>query len=84
MNGKYLLDTNIVIAFFAEETEVIEKLKTSGKFYVPGVVVENYFSGKPLPENDIWIAAIALRNNCTVVSRDEHFKEVDTLKIEKW
>lgn len=37
--------------------------------------------GRPIPENDIWIAAIALENNLTLVSRDDHFLEVDGLKL---
>ena len=40
--------------------------------------------GRPIPENDIWIAATALRYNLTLVTRDEHFKEVDGLQLAKW
>ena len=40
--------------------------------------------GRPIPENDIWIAATVLRYNLTLVTRDEHFKEVDGLQLEKW
>ena len=40
--------------------------------------------GRPIPENDIWIAAIAFQHDLTLVSRDEHFKEVENLKLEKW
>jgi predicted nucleic acid-binding protein len=54
MNGKYLLDTNIVIALFAGA------------------------------ENDIWIAALAIEHSLTLVSRDEHFKQIDELKRAAW
>lgn len=40
--------------------------------------------GKPIPVNDIWIAAIASRNNLTVVTRDKHFSNIDGLPIESW
>jgi tRNA(fMet)-specific endonuclease VapC len=40
--------------------------------------------GKPIPENDIWIAAIALRHNLTVITRDKHFKEIDQITIKHW
>jgi tRNA(fMet)-specific endonuclease VapC len=40
--------------------------------------------GRPIPENDIWIAATALRYGLPLVSRDEHFKEVDDLTLVKW
>jgi tRNA(fMet)-specific endonuclease VapC len=40
--------------------------------------------GKPIPENDIWIAAIAIQYNLSLVTFDKHFKEVDDLKLEAW
>jgi len=40
--------------------------------------------GRPIPENDIWIAATALQHGLTVVTRDAHFREVDDLPIEVW
>lgn len=40
--------------------------------------------GTPLPENDIWIAAIALRHRLAVVSRDRHFLEIAELTAVTW
>ena len=40
--------------------------------------------GRPIPENDIWIAAIALQHHLTVSTRDEHFREIDGLEVEFW
>lgn len=40
--------------------------------------------GRPIPENDIWIAAIAKLHNLTLITRDAHFNEVAGLPIEKW
>jgi tRNA(fMet)-specific endonuclease VapC len=40
--------------------------------------------GKPIPENDIWIAAIAKYHQLILVTRDKHFKEIDSLKIRNW
>ena len=40
--------------------------------------------GRPLPENDIWIAAIALQHDLTLTTRDGHFNAVDNLKVEVW
>lgn len=44
--------------------------------------------GKPIPENDIWIAATAIAKEMTLASYDKHFENVDGLdfihlKIEK-
>lgn len=40
--------------------------------------------GRPIPENDIWIAAIAQQHGLTVVSRDLHFREIKHLPVEEW
>jgi tRNA(fMet)-specific endonuclease VapC len=40
--------------------------------------------GQPIPENDIWIAAIAQQHDLTLVTKDAHFNVIDHLKIEKW
>jgi len=129
MSGRFLLDTSIVIALFAEDTSVEEHLKEAGEVFIPSIVLgEFYFGvrksgqfrqnlkridelaissavlacdpgtareygeikgalqekGRPIPENDIWIAAIARQHGLTLVTRDEHFKEVEHLNIEVW
>jgi len=40
--------------------------------------------GKPIPENDIWIASVALQFGLFLVSRDIHFQNIDGLTLEKW
>jgi|SRR5690606_4017694 len=40
--------------------------------------------GRPIPENDIWIAAISIQYNLILITRDGHFNEVEGLLIEKW
>lgn len=129
MNGKFLLDTNIVIALFAKDTSVINSLANANEVFVPSIALgELYYGahksrhveaniarinefaasssilicdtetsrlygkiknslrvkGQPIPENDIWIAAIAKQYELTLISRDEHFKEIDELSIMAW
>ncbi len=40
--------------------------------------------GRPIPENDIWIAAVAIQHRFVLATRDEHFDEVEGLPVEKW
>ena len=40
--------------------------------------------GRSIPDNDAWIAAIALQYNFVLVTRDAHFGNVDNLSIERW
>ena len=103
-NGKYLLDTNIVIAMFANEVNIDEEIQNTGRVFLPSMVIgELYYGarnsdrpienigkidrlikripniscnletaqwygiiknqlrrkGHLIPDNDIWIAAIA-------------------------
>jgi len=48
------------------------------------IAVDLRRKGKPIPVNDIWIAAIALANECILVSSDEHFRFIDGLQVEDW
>jgi tRNA(fMet)-specific endonuclease VapC len=129
MTGRYLLDTNVVIALFAGEVAVTDRLSDAEEVFVPTIVLgELYYGahksqrpqenlarieecaarsvvlgcdsetarrygrmknrlrqkGRPIPENDIWIAAIARQHDLTLVARDTHFGEVDGLKVEAW
>jgi tRNA(fMet)-specific endonuclease VapC len=34
-------------------------------------------AGKPIPENDLWIAANAIENSLTIVTRDKHLLGID-------
>ena len=40
--------------------------------------------GRPIPENDIWIAATARQLKLALVTRDRHFDEVDGLTKVDW
>jgi len=40
--------------------------------------------GRPVPENDVWIAATALRHDLALVTRDAHFEHVAELQIGRW
>ena len=129
MSGRYLLDTNIVIALFANDEGVVEQIRGAGEVFIPSVVIgELYYGarrsgrveantqrvdefaaesivlscdvetekrygeikdqlqkrGRPIPENDIWVAALALQHDLTLVSRDEHFGQVQSLRAEAW
>lgn len=41
-------------------------------------------SGRPIPANDAWIAALALQHRLPVLSRDRHFDVVPDLERKSW
>jgi tRNA(fMet)-specific endonuclease VapC len=129
MSGRFLLDTNVVIAIFARDSSVLQYVGEADEVFLPAIVVgelhygaqksarveENVeriielasettvlacdadtarhygtiknrlrAKGKPIPENDIWIAAVALQHGLELASRDPHFKEIEDLSLVVW
>jgi tRNA(fMet)-specific endonuclease VapC len=127
MDGKYLLDSNIVIDIFRGSSDTIDRVKELGMVYIPTIVLgELYFGankssktpkriseieqleynvtvldvtkatariygeiketlrskGKMIPENDIWIAAVAMEHDLPLLTRDHHFQQVTGITIE--
>ncbi|MEO5958497.1 MAG: PIN domain-containing protein [Opitutaceae bacterium] len=41
-------------------------------------------AGTPIPENDLWIAAVALEHGLPVATRDIHFARVPGLTVLDW
>jgi tRNA(fMet)-specific endonuclease VapC len=129
MSGRYLLDTNIVIATFSQDAAVAVSLSAASEVFVPSIVIgELYFGaykstrvqdnlkrttefiaantvlvcdsataqfygqiknalklkGRPIPENDMRIAAVGMQYDLILASRDAHFSEINGLKLEAW
>ena len=40
--------------------------------------------GKPIPDDDIWIAATAIVHGLPVLTNDEHFRQIENLDIASW
>jgi tRNA(fMet)-specific endonuclease VapC len=43
-----------------------------------------YNKGKPIPTNDIWIAATVKQYQMKLISKDRHFQQVSDILIESW
>jgi tRNA(fMet)-specific endonuclease VapC len=37
-----------------------------------------------IPHNDLWIAAAAIQNRLTLVTKDRHFESVDNMDLDMW
>jgi tRNA(fMet)-specific endonuclease VapC len=49
-----------------------------------GIRCELKRGGRPIPGNDVWIAALARQHEMPVLSRDEHFDFVPDMKRIAW
>ena len=45
------------------------------------VFVQLRRSGTPIPDNDVWIAAVVLQHNLTLITRDKHFDWIPQLVL---
>ena len=129
MPGKFLLDTNVVVALLAGEPGIEARLGVDLPLFLSPIVVGELLygaaasgrpesntaridalaagvtvlridegtarcyggikadlkrRGRPIPENDVWIAASALQHDLVLVSRDRHFDEVAGLEVQIW
>lgn len=52
--------------------------------YYASIRLELKEKGRPIPENDIWIAALAKQYEMPIISRDTHFKNIKGISFETW
>lgn len=64
----------------APRVEVLAHDLDTAEFYAL-IVKKLKAKGKPIPSNDIWIAANALKHGMALYSFDRHFEEIDGLLL---
>jgi tRNA(fMet)-specific endonuclease VapC len=84
--AQYSLNIASNLAHIKRLTERYNVLNTDeNTAYLYGIVKSMLRKkGKPIPENDIWIATIAKQHELTLITRDKHFNEIDDLIIANW
>ncbi|MEK7476438.1 MAG: type II toxin-antitoxin system VapC family toxin [Candidatus Coatesbacteria bacterium] len=40
--------------------------------------------GQPIPENDVWIGALAVQHSLPLMSRDRHFDQIENVRRLEW
>lgn len=63
---------------FLQNCQIIPLDDTTSDFYgtIKAALIKK---GKPIPENDIWIAAIALQYKLPLFTTDNHFSDIEGL-----
>lgn len=69
-------------AFIKKRAVLIPNIKTAEVYGL--VKYRLRAKGRPIPENDIWIAAITLQYGFTLLTNDAHFDEIQDLKLQHW
>ena len=66
-------------AFVASCAVLDLRLSTSDAYSVVRLGLKR--KGKPIPENDVWIAAVCIEHGLPLATSDGHFREVDGLSL---
>lgn len=68
-------------AFLAKPSaEVVSVTAETANWYAE---VDNYLiaKGRPIPRNDVWIAALAMQHGAILLTRDAHFRQLPLLLV---
>lgn len=68
------------LELFLSNCKLINLNDTTANFYGK-IKAELLKKGKPIPENDIWIAAVAQQYHFPLFTTDSHFTEVNDLML---
>lgn len=68
---------------FAEYTNIIKIDEAIAERYAL-IRLNLKNAGHPIPENDIWIAAVCLELDAPILSRDSHFMFIEDLIVISW
>ncbi|MFB6306149.1 MAG: type II toxin-antitoxin system VapC family toxin [Flavobacteriales bacterium] len=63
-----------------EKVEMVNINETTSKYYA-NIYKELKYKGKPIPSNDIWIAASAMEFDFNVFSNDKHFNFINDIRV---
>ena len=66
------------------ETVTVLDIEEETTLHYAAIGLELRRSGKPIPTNDLWIAALCRQHSVPLVSRDRHFDVVRGLKRIDW
>lgn len=71
------------IARFLEAVNVLGNDESTPEVY-GRISAQLARSGTPIPQNDIWIASIALQSNLPLATADHYFQKVSGLSVLLW
>jgi tRNA(fMet)-specific endonuclease VapC len=63
-----------------ESTAIVLAVTSETSRFYADIHHELRLAGQPIPENDLWIAALARQHGLTLLSNDAHFDHVSGLK----
>ena len=79
---RFRSNSDILARFLsAESVTVIDVSATTADWY-SRIAAASRAKGRPIPTNDMWIAAHAMETGAELISADHHFEQVDGLGVD--
>jgi tRNA(fMet)-specific endonuclease VapC len=66
---------------FAASSVIVPCDNDTARCYA-GIKHELWRKGRPIPDNDLWIAALALQHDLLLLTFDQHFGEISRIAVE--
>ena len=83
MRSRHRRKLEALLDSLARESELAEVDEETTRVYA-AVRERLRAKGRPLPKNDVWIAAICLQRELELVTRDGDFRHVEGLRVASW
>ena len=83
LNSKHSAENISRIDAFANTCEMAQVNEATSREYA-ALKIELRKKGRPIPENDIWIAALASQYGLALITKDAHFEAIVGLDIFSW
>ena len=81
--SKYRESNLLALSNFLEDIDILS-IDHSVAYRYSSILVKLKTLGKPIPSNDVWIAAVAQEHKLILVTRDKHFLDLDFIDTEYW
>ena len=83
MRSRHRENLSVLLAALMEASVALSvDMATAGHYAAVREALRS--QGSPIPENDVWIAALARQHALPIASRDEHFDLVPGIERRSW
>jgi tRNA(fMet)-specific endonuclease VapC len=82
MNSRHAAQNQERIEKLVSRCRILE-IKSTTTFHYAGIRMQLKRAGRPIPENDLWIAALCVEHSIPLATEDGHFTFVEGMDVVK-
>ena len=80
LNSRNARENLLRVESLASHCHILEMRRRTAEIYAE-LRLDLKSKGRPIPENDLWIAALCVENDIALATDDAHFDSVDGLQV---